>query len=290
LKTYSVDDLLLAAKPPQFEILERLVAVFSASPSFVKAYVRGSIANRNFDRASDVDFVAVFDDQAFVVMIQLAENILRAHFNVILPPWLDTIVPNFGGTGFVYLVEVDGELFSIDLYLLPASKIERLEQMTTPKLIYDRQQQPSANDLVSSLAQSGFQGTQRQHSSPVVCFVEAVTISFLLLKRISRNQVFLNYSETHLLNRALCRLVRSIFDPEHIDYGWYLLEETPKNQVVSRPVLDQLRRMIQAKPVSEKSDVADKLRFAIKLLMEEDPQGYGQLETGIKFFLNYFYL
>jgi len=291
MKTYSVDELVLAAKPVQFEILEKLIAVLAVSPSFTRAYVRGSMVNRNVDRASDVDFVGVFTDESISSMHVLLEDIMRTHFHVILPPWHDTIVPDFGGTGYVYLVELGSEVFSVDLYLLPATKIDQFCSMTNPKLIFDRSQNHISHDVSGLYDREKKQLIDQKISNIALDYTtEIFTIAFLIMKRIRRNQVFLNYSETYLLNKALLKLIRYLFDPVHVEYGWYKLEDSPKDQNIPRKVLIQLQDLVTGSAVSRYSDIAEKLQFATQVLKAEDPIAFELVRDGIEFFNNYFNL
>ncbi|NJL23991.1 MAG: hypothetical protein HC902_01585 [Calothrix sp. SM1_5_4] len=196
-------------------MLEKLLDAFTASPAIESAWVRGSLARNEYDRASDVDLVLVVDDAVLPTVLMSLDDLLKQYFSVLLPGWHDSIVPDFGGAGFVYLTLFQGCVVQIDLYVLPVSRKERITLIPRLQNIFlstDRNRPaPTPSDISSaSIALSSLWGRKKNLNSQIT---ELFILSNLIKKRIGRGQRFLNYSETQLLFSCVRDIVRLVFDP-----------------------------------------------------------------------------
>jgi len=285
-RLYSVTELLLDAKPVQFELLEQLVARFAETPKLINAFVRGSIAHKTVDRASDVDFAVVWADRDFSLMVALAEDVVRSAFNVLFPAWKDTIVKDFGGVGYTFLIEYRGSILSIDIYHLPESAVPRfVSACPYAKLIYSR---------------DGSLEPEIETETPLVtaptiadaaelALIEVLTLAVFIVKHITRRQRFLNYSVTYLFNAALCRLVRAIHDPLHLDYGWYHIEQYLGTTVGGRSLLARLGSAVDM-PINDLQSLSKHLGVALEVISENRNDIYERHRVSIEFFLEYFCL
>lgn len=293
MKVHSISDLFLGARSAQSDMLESTLLAFTASPWLRRAYVRGSIASGEYDRVSDIDFVAVYSPRHFNKIVELSPDIMASHFHVLLPPWLDSIVPDFGGVGFVYLVEYNGKVVTIDLYFLPESKIAIITKLTDVKLLYCN----SDNDLKQckgTTQRSTEAGTPRRYGyTPdserdvtTSLVVEIFVLAIFLMKRIARGQIFLNYSETHRQTCALNRLWRAVYDVPHVDFGFYHLEKALFSSVGGRRFSQPLLRTIQS-PLSDQRVVLDKVGLAMEIIQDGSPEVFNRMRKPLEFLLDY---
>ena len=89
--------------------------------------LRGSMARGSADSESDIDLVAVTADAEFETALRDLTSELPQFLPGRLPPWLDGIVRDFGGMGFVYLLRISEHKWGqLDIYLLPQSRKQQL--------------------------------------------------------------------------------------------------------------------------------------------------------------------
>jgi predicted nucleotidyltransferase len=107
----------LTSDLPQLRILEQILAIFQQYPGFGKAFVRGSLARGNADLYSDIDLLCEVLPQNFASFIEQADTGIKNHHNAIADGLVDTVVKDFGGIGYIYLLETGGRLYQLDLYI-----------------------------------------------------------------------------------------------------------------------------------------------------------------------------
>lgn len=287
MKTYNLLDLLIENKPQQFTILEELLAVFSQSQFITHAFIRGSIAQNSFDRVSDLDLVLSVEDGHFEQVLQSLDHLLSQHFNVLFPGWFDAIVPDFGGLGFVYLIEREGTIYQADLYLLPASKVHDIPIRSKAKLLFKNQNYPTDASNNYETAPSCIERYRKGRADIKKIFIESLVLSFLIKKRLKRGQVFLNYSETFMLHTTIRQLLRCIFDPGHVEYGWYHFEENMLKTCEGRALLEKLRASIFQNPIHSESSLRNSLRFVLEVIAEFSPGILADIMVGVRFFYDY---
>lgn len=267
MKFQELQNLLVQSPPPQFQILEKLLDVFARKDALKFAFVRGSIARNDYDRTSDVDLVIGIEDSLFESFIQSLDFLMEEHFNPILPGWNDKIVPDFGGLGYVYLIPENGQLFQVDLYVIPASKLAAVRAIPKAKQVYMANDDVVVADIKTQQQnQNLIQTLKKAESGKDAYLVEAMILAFLLLKRIKRGQVLLNYSETVLLNSAIRNIFRLCFEPHYINYGWYHFME---HDNYPESVLQLKRRYMQevtARSISSKASLKSSLELCQDIL------------------------
>lgn len=196
MKFEGLKNLLIESPPSQFKILENLLEVFSREKALRFAFVRGSVARNDYDRASDVDLVIGIDDLLFEPFVNSLNFLMEEHFNPLMPGWSDKIVPNFGGLGYVYLIPENGVIFQVDLYVVPTTKFESVKAIPRAKQVYGKTDQDNVlvdaiqiekNEKFISQIRSVEQDTE-------FYIIEILILVFLILKRIKRDQQLLNYS------------------------------------------------------------------------------------------------
>lgn len=272
MKFEGLKNLLIESPPSQFKILENLLEVFSREKALRFAFVRGSVARNDYDRASDVDLVIGIDDLLFEPFVNSLNFLMEEHFNPLMPGWSDKIVPNFGGLGYVYLIPENGVIFQVDLYVVPTTKFESVKAIPRAKQVYGKTDQDTVlvdaiqiekNEKFISQIRSVEQDTE-------FYIIEILILVFLILKRIKRDQQLLNYSETNLLNNALRNLFRHLFEPHLLAFGWYHFMEsnTYPNYVLN--LKKNYTQEVVARSISDKNSLRSSLDIAKKLIVSQD--------------------
>lgn len=292
MKYEELRNLLIQSPPTQFKILENLLDVFSREVALNFAFVRGSVARNDYDRASDVDLVIGIDDTLFVQFVQSLNFLMEEHFNPLIPGWNDKIVPNFGGVGYVYLIPESGQIFQVDLYIVPASKLPSIKAIPRAKQVYSSgEKNIKAIDFDQIEKNEKFMEQIRtSEQSTEFYMIEIMILVFLILKRIKRDQQLLNYSETNLLNTALRNLFRHTFEPQLLAFGWYHFMESDSypehilnlkkhyvQEVVARSISSKrslkIALDISRKIVASDADLINKFSYAFEVfekLLKED--------------------
>ncbi|HSZ31115.1 MAG TPA: hypothetical protein VK784_15335, partial [Pseudonocardiaceae bacterium] len=114
-----------ANRPEQFTIMETATSLLAASPAVTHLMIRGSFAAGTSDRLSDVDLVVGIREADYGDFVAACDALVASELGQILPGWPDTIVPDFGGLGYVHLIQHAQMLYQLDLYLAPSCRIER---------------------------------------------------------------------------------------------------------------------------------------------------------------------
>lgn len=282
MKNKLLEALLLKTPPPQFQLLDQLLNLFSSGTYLVNAYIRGSIATNQYDRASDVDLVLVVKDSAYKNLIEGLDLLLAQHFVVLRSGWLDKIVPNFGGLGFVYLVANSNKLFQLDIYVIPLSSQAKIQTIPRATMVYSHsthliEKDEQSEQLLTTDLQQFISSKKNEQIEIDSLFTEFLIMAFLIKKRIRRQQFFLNYSETSMLWICLRQLMRHIWEPQLSLYGWYhFLEqgEVP-SEVLAYKI--RLQKIMLSNPVSS----AESIKEAFQLFFELNSLS-GRAEAEIK--------
>ena len=245
-----LDELAKVNRPDQFSLLERASELFIASPAITHLLVRGSLASGTADRLSDVDFVVGIDDRSFPEFISVLDALIFADLGGILPGWRDTIVGDMGGLGYVYLVGWAGHLQQIDLYVVPASQVNRVHEHTAAQPIFVRNAEATyeSDPRVASFVARTMAGPR----SCAELIIETLVVGYLIHKRITRGQEFIAYSEAFLFNTAAKNLVKTALAPTSRYYGWYQLREEVGSTPIGKECLH--RRFRPPRPSRKDSD------------------------------------
>ncbi|CBX91362.1 predicted protein [Plenodomus lingam JN3] len=102
---------------PQVPILELILTFFPQFRGFERGYVRGSFARGTADFQSDIYLLCEVLPQSFASFISQAHSCIKSQHSAVADTLLDTIANDFGGISFIYMLEVDGNFFQLDLYV-----------------------------------------------------------------------------------------------------------------------------------------------------------------------------
>ncbi len=229
MNCYPIGQLLEKIMPYQIIILERLLLEFSSNKKGIQQiFVRGSISNGRFDRSSDTDVAIVVADQYFEDYLRLLDDLMVTLFGAVMPGWPDKIVPDFGGTGLVYLVRsADGQIFQVDIYVSPqstanfstirAGEITRLYPYPDDAPIPCAKSDWRKKQLVAEQVEQFWAEKDTAETDFVAVCVHAV----MILKRIQRSTHWLNMSNSTGLLESIRQLLRRKYCPNLSAYGWY---------------------------------------------------------------------
>ena len=102
---------------PHFGIFGQILRTCRQYPGLEQVFVRGSLARGDADPHSDIDLLCVVAPQEFGSFIKRIDTGIKERHHSVADGWVDTIVNDFGGVGFVYLLESDKGLYQLDLYI-----------------------------------------------------------------------------------------------------------------------------------------------------------------------------
>ncbi|MGB3441599.1 MAG: hypothetical protein WBA97_22865 [Actinophytocola sp.] len=274
-----LDELARANRPDQFGLLERATDLFTASPAVTHLLVRGSLASGTADRLSDVDFVVGVEDRHFLEFVAVLDALASADLGGILPGWRDTIVGDMGGLGYVYLVGWAGHLQQVDLYVIPASQVNQVNEHTTARPIFVRdadavyQPDPSVSPFVTR--------TMAESRSCAELLIETLVVGYLMRKRITRGQEFIAYSEAHLFNTAAKNLIKTALAPTSRHYGWYQLREEIGSTPIGKECLRDLAALISAPAIPTAETLATGLDRVVAIAERAAPEAVEWLRPAI---------
>lgn len=266
-------------RPTQFAIMEYVTTCLAASPAVTHMLIRGSFARGTSDRLSDVDLVVGITPSAFEEFVTVHDALAATKLGAIMPGWADTIVPRMGGLGYVHLIEHDGKLHQLDLYLAPSDQIDTITALTRGHIVYTN---PHAATPDPDPAVARFIADRL--AAPPTCeqlIVEALVLSWMIHKRILRGQQFMAYAETHMLYTAARSLIRTALSPQTAFYGWYHLDTHIAITPIGRACLRELESLITSSPLPTIASLTGSLERILALAERAAPQTVDALRLSI---------
>lgn len=145
--------------------------------------------------------------------------------------WVDTIVKDFGGAGFVYLLQTDHGLYQLDLYVACRGhpSLDRLNRVPHKQEIFrhDGNEGDSGHsDTLTYRLHSEEVGQEIRRINSIEPSVsrtltELNVLGFMIKKCLSRGDEFVAGNEYNAWTKCFIKLVRSKFDKQYRDYGFY---------------------------------------------------------------------
>lgn len=274
----TLDDLAHAHRPEQFELLEHMIGLFSASEAVSHLLVRGSLASGKVDRLSDVDLVIGVADTHLPALVTVHDALLQVEFGSVLPAWRDRIVGDMGGVGFVHLVPWDGRLQQIDLYFVPTSGIEQVRTRTRARAVLAR---PVDRfwPTTPPMPEPRYGATE--------LLVEVLVIGFMIRKRIRRDQDFIAYGEANMLATAAKDLVKVALAPDSCHYGWYRLNEEVGVTPIGQACLRDLREVLAGPAVPTTESLDRSLALVLAIARRAAPEAVETLQPALDTYWNH---
>lgn len=277
----SLADLAEANLPRQFTIMETAIKVLAASPAVTHLMIRGSFAAGTSDRLSDVDLVAGVREHDYARFARAQDALVAARLGQLLPGWPDTIVPALGGLGWVHLIQHDGMLYQLDLYLAPSRHIEDITARTHGRLLYTAADSSAAAGDTAAAADAFIDAALAAAPEPVHLIVELLVLAWMIRKRITRGQQFMAYKEAHQFVTAARTLIRAALSPHTAYLGWYHLDEHLGATPIGRSCLDLLAELAALPAVPTATTLPRMLDTALRLAELAAPEAAGELQPGI---------
>jgi predicted nucleotidyltransferase len=280
-----IHNLILKNKPKQFELISDLKNHFLSNINISELLIRGSIAEGTCDRLSDIDFVIACRDDSYIDLVESLDEFLNSKFDILFPGWYDSIVPDFGGLGFVYLLFYDSKIYQLDVYVLPNSQVSSMKKRILVKSIFK-------NNNISQIntpAEKNIDFCKRFSKNGDITeniFIESLIIGFLVYKRIHRSQYFLNFCETKILLNSYKNLIRSRYDPKYLQYGWYKLENL-HNHDEGKVWLKSLKKFIEKSTIQDLESLGEFMREILKFIHVNEPKVISKYEKSINRYYTY---
>ncbi|WP_329427010.1 hypothetical protein OG339_42830 [Streptosporangium sp. NBC_01495] len=275
----AIDRLAAVNRPGQFAVMENAINHLVACPAVTQLLIRGSFARGTSDRLSDVDLVVGVAPSAFAEFVNMLDALAVTEFGAIMPGWPDRIVPRMGGLGYVHLIEADGKLHQLDLYVAPSDRIDDITASTRGHIIYTT---PHAKHEKSDPAVAQF--VTDRLATPPTCeqlVVEALVLGWMIHKRIARGQKFMAYAETHMLHTAARSLIRTALSPQTAFYGWYHLDTDIGATPIGRSCLRELEVLITSPPTPTVASLKNSIERILALAQRAAPDAVSPLRLSI---------
>ena len=220
---------------PQYDILNSALDTCRKIGGLEGAYVRGSLARGDADPLSDIDLLCVVSPEKYGEFIEKAHAAIGEKYKAVLPPWKDEIVKDFGGTGFVHLIQEGGKLYQLDLYVACQGSpgLENLDRVEHKQRIFhaahDRhltQEQRKRLDtcryeLHADQVKKAVNTAGGTEDTPEKTMTEMCILAFMIRKCLKRAEPFVAANEFGMWKKAFIKLARQKYDPAYKDYGFY---------------------------------------------------------------------
>ena len=219
------------SKLSQFSMFKQILRTCRLYPGLERVYVRGSLARGDADPYSDIDLLCVVAPEEFASFIGQIDAGIKERHNAVGEAWVDTIVKDFGGVGFVYLLQTDGGLHQLDLYVACRGhpSLDHLNRVRHKQEIFRHDRNEGDNCHLDTLH-------YRLHSEAVEqeigringieqsvshTLTELCVLGFMIKKCLERGDEFVAGNEYNAWRNGFIKLVRHKFDKQHRDYGFY---------------------------------------------------------------------
>jgi hypothetical protein len=249
--------------------------------------LRGSLARGSGDSESDIDLVVTVAEQEFDAAIHDLSCVLPASLPGRLPPWLDGLVRDFGGIGFLYLLRVNEQKWGqIDVYLLPHGRRRRLLDQEFVLSLSPRYSPDGGDDSMVDVARSRYQqlATRDLQQALLACYVAI----FLLRKRIIRRDRLQIFADTYAAAQCLRDFVVLACYPDRREHGWHGLakvaERSPDPDLVLKTLSTFARQDVLE--VAGLSDRLTGLQEIVAMLAPATWREHGEALRSLGHYLN----
>ena len=275
---------------PQFSMLEQLLQTCRLFPGLERVHIRGSLARGDADPYSDIDLLCVVSPKEFASFIQKVDTGIRERHNALGEAWVDTIVKDFGGVGFVYLLQTNKGLFQLDLYVACRGhpSLQHLNRVTHKQEIYRHDRNDGDNQqldtlqyrLQSEVVEQEIRRINSIEPSASRTLTELMVLGFMIKKCLERGDEFVAGNEYNAWTRCFIKLVRHKFDKEHRDYGFYHVKRLA-NEVDDQGALYEDLRVINNHPL-KMDNFKQAHRYALSFVQKQFSEVYAQQQNMVE--------
>ena len=223
---------------PQYGILKSVLNTCRAIEGLESAFIRGSLARGDADPFSDIDLLCVVAPEKFSSFVSKVNAAIQNNHGGIMPGWVDTIVKDFGGVGFVNLINQQGELYQLDLYIACQGNpgLNALNALPHKQEVFHARRERAITERHAGLK-------YRLHAEEVTraideltapndniekTFTELCVLAFMIKKCLRRGDGFVAASEFTMWKKAFVKLARQKYDPDLQEYGFYHVKKLEK--------------------------------------------------------------
>lgn len=268
--TDSIQQLSRSNQLQQIEFLEFVANVLKQSQAVSHILVRGSIARGRADRFSDVDLVIGIASDDLTGFLTVLDAVVSTATGSLFPGWYDSLAPDMGGWGFVYLVPFRGLLYELDLYVVPEGTIPAVISLGALKIYANAATNHTGND--SRTTEAYIDVNKILTIKPTFNIViEVFALLQMMSKRVARRQRFLVYGLSYLVNDAMQRLIRHCFIPNSKHWGWYYLEDELGMDPRGHKCLQELSALISIPLDSDQTYIKQAFATIAQIISIADP-------------------
>lgn len=285
----TLDNQIILTDKNHKDLYGELSDCLSKLPAVKKLFLRGSFSKCDSDRASDIDLLLVVEDTSLKQTIADICTTLRANVTLLTEdPWVDTIVPDFGGVGLIFMVEYHGNIIQLDLYITPLSWSKRIATFNEKTEIYSSlditeknfTEEENSKKILSSYIASFNQTDQ--------IIMEFLICTFMSVKHIYRSRPTLALKYRYLTYESLAKVFRVVFCPDKIDYKMYDWHtDLPESR---SPIIRSFNRSILTIDIYSVSELLHIIHIFEALLYEEYDQNvllkYKPFVSGLKSYIH----
>lgn len=226
---------------------------------------RGSYYKGNFDRASDIDVLVVVSDDDFFKLLDKLTSIISNHCSLLYKEgWIDTIVPDFGGIGLVYLVEKEGKLIQLDLYVTLQSRSKKILGFEEKEIIYQNPEIETIKDQIQEEQINQYIQDNIDLERQII--FEVLLIMVIYAKQIYRSNISLALKYRYFSIESTVKLLRLVFTPTKIDYLMY--DWRRDLSTLNDPIVKRLERNIILIDIFSEEQFLELLKI-IKIILKE---------------------
>jgi predicted nucleotidyltransferase len=270
----------------QLDLLAFVAKVLKASSSVSHLLIRGSIAAGRSDRLSDVDLVIGVRDTLVCHFLTALDTLVKTELGSLFPGWRDSLAPNMGGVGFVYLVPFEGELYELDLYVVSESTAPSITNYGAT-VIFSRTHACIDQGLSEIDKEELLIPPPPESDVKFDLVAEILVLLHMISKRVMRMQSFIIYGDMYLLNDAVRRLIKSCLAPQSQHWGWYYLEEEIAANSQGDICLRELAALVKAPLVYDRSDLQQVFTHIERVIICAAPEVWSELKWELDAYRHY---
>ena len=255
-----------ASKGWQALVLQEMRNIVSRRPWSRDMFLRGSLAQGSEDFESDIDLVVTVAEDEFEAAINDLTDVLPQSLPGRLPPWVDGLVRDFGGIGFVYLIQAGKKKWGqVDIYLLPHGRRQRMLDLEFALPLCSRDALKAYDDSMAARVDVA----RRHHEqlaardlrqAVLACYVAA----FLLRKRLMRRDRLQTFADTYATAKCLKDLLILACYPD--EFGWRGMSKVAESSPDPDLVRKVLATFTQQDLVDQPAGLADRVAGLEKIV------------------------
>jgi predicted nucleotidyltransferase len=277
----------LPDQPRQINLLRSVVEVLKASPDISSLLVRGSIAAGRSDHLSDVDLVVSVQKTALLNFLTMLDTLVRVEFGSLFPGWRDSLAPDMGGVGFVYLVPFQNVLYELDLYIISECSVPSFTSHGAIVLFTKTTPHYTDQDMLEVDEEKTSAGDFAEPNILLNSIVEILVLLHMMSKRVARQQSFIVYGHMYLVNNALRRFIKYCLAPQSPHWGWYHLEEELANDPQGSVCLSELSALVESPLVRDSSGIQHMFTRIERVIACAAPDLWSELKVELDAYRHY---